>query len=64
MKTFLFLFLTVMPLACSSPRSVIRVNNKADKTTTTISQTTGDGGSVSVKIDPQLDVKVDSTNIL
>lgn len=64
MTKLIIFFLAIMPLACSSPKSVIRVHNKADKTTTTIHQTTGDGGSVAVTVTPNLEVNVDSTKIL
>lgn len=50
-------------IGCSAPKSVIRVHNKADKTTTTIHQTTGDGGSVSVTVTPKLEVSIDSTHL-
>lgn len=50
--------------SCGASRSTVRVYNRADSTTTTISVSNGDGGSTTVNVQPQLDVKVDSTNIL
>lgn len=50
--------------SCGASRSTVRVYNRADSTTTTISVSNGDGGSTTVNVQPQLDVKVDSTKIL
>lgn len=50
--------------SCGASRSTVRVYNRADSTTTTISVSNGDGGSTTVNVAPQLDVKVDSTKIL
>lgn len=63
----LVLFLVVylfFTSSCGASRSTVRVYNRADSTTTTISVSNGDGGSTTVNVQPQLDVKVDSTNIL
>lgn len=45
--------------SCGSPRTVVKVSNKADGSETTISATTGDGGSTSVTVSPS--VKVNAT---
>lgn len=57
------LILLVSMTGCSSPRSLIRVKNNADGTHTSITQSTGDGGSVSVQVSPKLEVSVDSTKL-
>lgn len=49
--------------SCGASRSTVRVYNRADSTTTTISVSNGDGGSTTVNVQPQLDVKLDSTTI-
>lgn len=46
--------------SCGSPRTLIRVSNKADGTETTISVKQGDGGSTSVDVHPALNVAVDT----
>lgn len=56
-----YLFFTT---SCGASRSTVRVYNRADSTTTTISVSNGDGGSTTVNVQPQLDVKLDSTKIL
>lgn len=50
--------------SCGASRSSVRVYNRADSTTTTISVSNGDGGSTTVNVQPHLDVKLDSTKIL
>ena len=63
----LLLFLVVylfFTSSCGASRSTVRVYNRADSTTTTISVSNGDSGSTTVNVQPKLDVKVDSTNIL
>lgn len=42
--------------SCGSPRTVVKVSNKADGSETTISATTGDGGSTSVTVSPSVKV--------
>ena len=59
MKRLLFLLFLVV-VSCSAPRSVIRVNNGAEGTSTTISQTTGNGGSISISVSPRTDIQLDS----
>lgn len=56
--TFVSLFM--MLAACGSPRTAIRVINKADGTDTKISVSQGDGGSTSVTINPSLNASIDS----
>lgn len=50
--------------SCGASRSTVRVYNRADSTTTTISVSNGDGGSTTVNVQPQLEMNVDSTKIL
>lgn len=45
---------------CGSPRTAIRVTNRADGTDTRISVSQGDGGSTSVTINPSLNAALDS----
>lgn len=52
--------LSMMLAACGSPRTAIRVINKADGTDTKISVSQGDGGSTSVTINPSLNASIDS----
>ena len=46
--------------SCGSPRTTIRVSNKADGTDTRISVTQGDGGSTSVNVSPSINASIDS----
>ncbi len=56
MKKFI-IFLSLGFLAsCGSPRTVVKVSNKADGTETTISATTGDGGTTTVSVSPKLHI--------
>lgn len=48
--------------SCGASRSTVRVYNRADSTTTTISVSNGDGGSTTVNVEPK--INVDSTKIL
>lgn len=65
MKKFLSLSLLAFLMAsCGSPRSTVRVVNKAEGVTTTVSTNVGAGGSTTVSVTPSVDVKVDSTKIL
>lgn len=47
-------------ISCGSPRTSIRVTNRADGTDTKISVSQGDGGSTSVTINPSLNASIDS----
>lgn len=47
-------------ISCGSPRTAIRVTNRADGTDTKISVSQGDGGSTSVTINPSLNASIDS----
>lgn len=49
-------------LSCGSPRTAIRVTNKADGTDTKITVSQGDGGSTSVTVNPSLNASIDSVN--
>lgn len=63
MKKILILFaFFVMLASCGSPRSSVRVVNKAEGVQTTVSTSVGDGGSTTVTVSPK--VTVDSTQIL
>lgn len=48
--------------SCGASKSTVRVYNRADSTTTTISVSNGDGGSTTVNVEPK--INVDSTKIL
>lgn len=55
MKKLIITFLLIGFLAsCGSPRTVVKVSNKADGTETTISATTGDGGTTTVSVSPKI----------
>ena len=57
MKKLIITFLSIGFLAsCGSPRTVVKVSNKADGTETTISATTGDGGTTTVQVSPKLHI--------
>lgn len=55
-------FLAVVLASCGSPRTAIRVTNKADGTDTKITVSQGDGGSTSVTVNPSLNASLDSIN--
>lgn len=46
--------------SCGSPRTAIRVTNKADGTDTKITVSQGDGGSTSVTVNPSVNASIDS----
>lgn len=56
------MLLALMPLSCGSPRSTVRVVNKAEGVQTTVHTNVGAGGSTQVTVSPV--VSVDSTEIL
>lgn len=63
MKNLLLLSCCALLLAaCGSPRTAIRVTNKADGTDTKITVSQGDGGSTSVTVNPSLNASIDSVN--
>lgn len=63
MKNFTTFFVcAVLLAACGSPRTAIRVTNKADGTDTKITVSQGDGGSTSVTVNPSLNASLDSIN--
>lgn len=66
MKTFLKSLLFCVQLfalfSCGSPRSTVRVVNKADSVTTSVTSNVGKGGSTSVTVTPS--ISVDSTKVL
>lgn len=64
MKKFVFLaLLAVLFSGCGSPKTLVKVRNNADNTETTISATTGNGGSTSVTVSPKLIMSADSANV-
>ena len=60
MKKFLPLLALMALMSCGSPRTTIRVSNKADGTDTRINVTQGDGGSTSVTVNPSVNASIDS----
>lgn len=61
-KIFFFLALCALVASCGSPRSTVRVVNKAEGVQTTVSTSVGDGGSTTVTVSPK--VTIDSTKIM
>lgn len=45
--------------SCSSPRTIAKVINRAESTSTEIHMTTGDGGSVTVTATPNIQLQLD-----
>lgn len=62
MRVFIFGFIAFIVLSCGSPRTAIRVTNKADGTDTRITVSQGDGGSTSVTVNPSINASLDSIN--
>lgn len=58
----LFIVFMFFSTSCGASRSTVRVYNRADSTTTTISVSNGDGGSTTVNVEPK--INIDSTKIL
>lgn len=52
--------MSLMSFSCGSPKTMIKVTNKADGTDTRISVTQGDGGSTSVTVNPSVNAAIDS----
>lgn len=65
LSVIVIMILTIMVLfsatSCGASKSTVRVYNRADSTTTTISVSNGDGGSTTVNVEPK--INVDSTKI-
>lgn len=59
-KVFLYIVSVSLLAACGSPRTAIRVTNKADGTDTRITVSQGDGGSTSVTVNPSVNAAIDS----
>lgn len=59
---FCILCFALLVGACGSPRTAIRVTNKADGTDTKITVSQGDGGSTSVTVNPSVNASLDSIN--
>ena len=49
-------------ISCGSPKTTIKVSNRADGTQTDISVVQGDGGSTSVSVVPSINASLDSIN--
>lgn len=62
MKYLIISLVALMPLACGSPKSLVKVVNKAEGVHTEIHSSVGEGGSTTVTVTPS--VNVDSTRIL
>ena len=52
--------LLLVATACGSPRTAVRVVNKADGSQTTISIKQGNGGSTTVDVVPSVNTSIDS----
>ena len=64
MVKFISFILTIgLVASCGSPRTVVKVSNKADGTETTISATTGDGGTTTVQVSPKLHISANSDSL-
>lgn len=61
-KIFVLAVFGAIVLSCGSPKTTIRVTNKADGTDTRINVTQGDGGSTSVTVNPSINASLDSIN--
>lgn len=61
-KIFALAVFGTIVLSCGSPKTTIRVTNKADGTDTRINVTQGDGGSTSVTVNPSINASLDSIN--
>lgn len=60
-KRFLFIFaLLLVVCSCGSPRTAVRVVNKADGSETNITIKQGNGGSTSVEVTPSVNSTIDS----
>lgn len=59
-KLLVFSLCVSLLAACGSPRTAIRVTNKADGTDTRITVSQGDGGSTSVTVNPSVNASIDS----
>lgn len=62
MKLTIIFSLLLLLTSCGSPKTTIRVTNKADGTQTDISVKQGDGGSTSVNVTPTISAVVDSVS--
>lgn len=63
LSTLFFVFCCALLVgSCGSPRTAIRVTNKADGTDTKITVSQGDGGSTSVTVNPSVNASLDSIN--
>lgn len=62
LKLLLSFVVASVMVACGSPRTAIRVTNKADGTDTKITVSQGDGGSTSVTVNPSINAAIDSVN--
>lgn len=44
--------------SCGSPKSLVKISNRADGTQTTISSSVGNGGNVSVSVTPDVTLSI------
>ena len=56
----IFLFFST---SCGASKSTVKVFNRAESTTTSVSMTNGNGGSTSVTVSPDVTVRVDSSKL-
>lgn len=49
--------------SCGSPKSLVKVRNNADCTTTTITSSVGNGGNVSVSVTPDVSITLSNPTI-
>lgn len=49
--------------SCGASKSSVKVVNRAESTTTSVSMTNGNGGSTSVTVSPDVTVHVDSSKL-
>lgn len=61
MKCLFVALIALLPLSCGSPRSLVRVVNKAEGVQTSVSTNVGAGGSTTVTVTPSF--SVDSVDI-
>lgn len=62
MKYILITLVALLPLSCGSPKSLVKVVNKAEGVQTSVTTNVGAGGSTTVTVTPS--INVDSTEVL
>lgn len=58
-----FIVMIFFASSCGASRSTVRIHNRAEGTTTSVSMTNGNGGSTSVTVSPDVTVSVDSSRL-